>query len=66
MKAPTRRGFRWWLLAIGVAVVAAFVVPYAIFSRFPPSLAVYGFWTAFGFVVAGLIYWGVKEWSDAE
>lgn len=47
-------------------MVAAFVVPYAIFSRFPPSLAVYGFWTAFGFVVAGLIYWGVKEWSDAE
>ena len=66
LKRRTRRGFALWLVVVAVAVVAAFVVPYGILTSFPPSLWVYGFWTIFGFVIIGFIYWGVRDWTDTE
>jgi len=65
-KTAEKKGFRVWLSTVVVAVLAAFVVPYGIFTNFAPSLSVYGFWTVFAFVIVGFIYWGIKDWRDSE
>ncbi len=58
------RGFTPWLWVVGISVVLAFVVPYALLPLFANPLATYLFWTGFSVFIAGFVIWGVARWRD--
>ena len=57
------RGFRIWLAAVAVVILAGIVVPYSVLSGGAPSLAIFLFWCVFGATVIGLIAAGVARWK---
>jgi high-affinity Fe2+/Pb2+ permease len=59
-----RRGFRVWLWAVGIAVLAAFALPYLVVPLIPSVFATYLFWTGFSAVIVVLVLWGVSRWRD--
>ena len=61
-----RRGFGAWLAVVGISVVLAIVVPYALIPFVDQPLATYFFWTGFSLVVALFVFWGVRSWKDDE
>lgn len=56
------RGFRTWLAAAAVLVLAGIVVPYGLLGGGTPSPDIFVFWCGFGLAVVALIALGVARW----
>ncbi len=61
---PAQRGFRVWMALAALLVFLGGFIPYGVLAGGAPSLAIFGFWVAFGVAVIGLILLAVLRWRD--
>ncbi|EEW24218.1 hypothetical protein [Rhodobacter ferrooxidans] len=60
---PGRRGFSIWLATVALLIVVGVVLPYRVLAGGAPSMAIFGFWLAFGLAVVAVIGVGVARWK---
>jgi hypothetical protein len=65
-KQKTKTGFAIWFTLVIIGVLLATFIPYGILGSLAPSLAIFGFWSAFGLAIIGFIVWGVKDWRNEQ
>ncbi|WP_372840947.1 hypothetical protein [Phaeovulum sp.] len=61
---PSQRGLRAWMALTALLVFLGGYIPYRVLAGGAPSLAIFGFWVAFGVAVIGLIVLAVLRWKD--
>lgn len=59
------RGVVWaWAGVIALLVFLGVFIPYRVLAGGTPSMAIFGFWAAFGVAVIALIGLAVMRWRD--
>ncbi|MDP1668654.1 hypothetical protein [Phaeovulum sp.] len=58
------RSFWAWAVVTAALVLLAVAIPYRVLAGGAPSLAIFGFWSAFGVAVIAMIGLAVMRWKD--